>query len=208
MTNSTRKEREKARHRHEILEAAEAVFAAKGFRGATVQEIADRAEFSVGYLYTLFANKESLYVELVNLRASEHLCDVQQRLAQQEDVLGKLRTAIEAKFDFWRRHRQFFSIFMHLTADSRARGPLFMPESCREQYEEYLSTLAGIFAKGIEQGIFVEADPLTLVFCLEGMTRSVIAHSLYQGVGEFDPHTSALILRVFLHGILAEGSGG
>jgi len=206
MSNPTRKQREKTQHRQDILEAAESVFAAKGFHGATVQEIAERAEFSVGHIYNLFENKEGLYVELVNVRAAEHLADVQQRLAQQDDILEKVRTAIEANFDFFRRHRQFFSIFTHLTADRRARGPLFMPTSCREQYEVHLTTLAGIFAEGIERGIFMEADPLMLVFCLEGMTRSVIAHSLHRDGGEFDADTPGLIQKVFLGGILADRS--
>jgi TetR/AcrR family transcriptional regulator len=206
MSQSTRKEREKLQHRQQILAAAETVFAEKGFRGATVQQIAERAEFSVGHIYNLFENKEGLYVELVNMRAAEHLADVQERLARQDDILAKLRTAIEAKFDFFRRHRQFFSIFTHLTADSRARGPLFMPESCRAQYDSYLKALAGIFEEGIRRGVFVEADPQMLVFCLEGMTRSVIAHWLYSGKQEFKADAPALIQKIFLDGILADGS--
>ncbi len=206
MSSATRKEREKQQQRQHILRAAESVFSEKGFRGATVQAIAERAGFSVGHLYNVFENKQGLYVELVNMRAAEHLADVQERLAEQEDVLEKVRTAIEAKFDFFRRHRQFFSIFTHLTADSRARGPLFMPESCREQYEGYLSVLAGIFEEGIRSGVFVEANPMMLVFCLEGMTRSVIAHSLYGGKQEFAADVPALIQRIFLDGVLADGS--
>ncbi len=206
MSTSTRKEREKQQQRQQILRAAESVFAEKGFHGATVQGIAERASFSVGHIYNLFENKEGLFVELINMRAAEHLADMQKRLAEQDDSLQKLRIAVEAKFEFFRRHRQFFGIFTHLRAESRAPGPLHMPEGCREQYEAYLRVLAGIFEEGIRSGVFVEADPMLLVFCLEGMTRAVIAHTLYGGKQEVAAEAPALILRIFLDGVLADGS--
>ena len=43
-----------------LLEAAAAVFVEKGFDGATMTEIADRANASIGSLYQFFPSKESL----------------------------------------------------------------------------------------------------------------------------------------------------
>ena len=42
----SRKEREKLRHRNEIFDAAEAVFAENGFHGTTMDDVAGRSEFS------------------------------------------------------------------------------------------------------------------------------------------------------------------
>ena len=47
-TPATRRERELARHRQEILDAAVHLFAENGFHPTTMQMIAERAEFSVG----------------------------------------------------------------------------------------------------------------------------------------------------------------
>ena len=67
MTDSTdahgalsRREREKAMHRQDIIQAAIAVFSEKGFYASTLDEIAQRAEFSKGALYLYFQNKEDL----------------------------------------------------------------------------------------------------------------------------------------------------
>jgi AcrR family transcriptional regulator len=206
MAEVTRRERERRQHRQQILEAAESVFAEKGFHGASVHEIAERAEFSVGYLYNLFENKEGLYAELVSMRAGEHVADVEERLEQTDGVVRKLKTVIEAKFDFFRRHRKFFDIFAHLIADSRAQGPAFMPESCREHYQRYLGRMEKLFRRGIDEGVLVDSDPLTMVLCLEGMTRSIIAHWLYTGAGDNGVDAPALVERVLLNGILAEGA--
>ena len=61
----TRRERERHRHIGEILDAAETVFAEKGYEGARMNDIARKAEFSVGYLYQTWDSKEDLYVSLV-----------------------------------------------------------------------------------------------------------------------------------------------
>ena len=61
----SRRERERLRHRGEILDAAEAVFAEKGFHRTTVDDIAARSEFAVGTIYNFFESKEQLFVELI-----------------------------------------------------------------------------------------------------------------------------------------------
>ena len=64
--NLSRREREKAQHRQEILDAAVKVFAEKGFHAATLDEIAQEAEFSKAALYLYFSNKEDLLYNILN----------------------------------------------------------------------------------------------------------------------------------------------
>jgi AcrR family transcriptional regulator len=54
----------KTRTRELLLAAAARAFARKGFAGASVEEIAQTAGFSVGALYSNFASKEELFLEL------------------------------------------------------------------------------------------------------------------------------------------------
>ena len=49
-----RKEREKKQRKALILNAAKRVFLNKGYSGATVEEIANEAELSIGTLYIYF----------------------------------------------------------------------------------------------------------------------------------------------------------
>ncbi len=200
-----RKQRERARHRTQTLLAAEEAFAENGFHGAAMQEIAERAQFSVGYLYKLFEDKEQLYVELVEMRAKAFISELEGRVEAEESILGKVRASVEGKFDFFREHRRFFSIFAHFMADSRARGPVFMPESCRRRYQEYLEKMARIFADGIERGIFIQADPLILALCLEGATKSILAHWIYSAEEEKGQDgATRMVEEVFLNGVLRE----
>jgi AcrR family transcriptional regulator len=72
----------KARTRELLLDAASEVFASKGLAGASVEEIAERAGFSIGALYSNFSGKEELFLELMAHRASERVADTAQLLTE------------------------------------------------------------------------------------------------------------------------------
>jgi len=61
-----RKEREKLLRRREIIEAAKRVFAEKGYRNATLEEIAAAAEFGKGTIYNYFECKEELFIAIMD----------------------------------------------------------------------------------------------------------------------------------------------
>ena len=60
----TRKEREKLRHKEDILAAALHLFSSKGFHNVSMQEIAQASEFAVGTLYNFFESKDTLFDEM------------------------------------------------------------------------------------------------------------------------------------------------
>ncbi|MDX6744105.1 TetR/AcrR family transcriptional regulator [Actinocorallia sp. A-T 12471] len=60
---------QQARTRRRVLEAARAEFLAEGFRGATVDGIAERAGLTRGAVYSGFAGKRALYFEVLALDA-------------------------------------------------------------------------------------------------------------------------------------------
>lgn len=61
----TRKERERAFRRNEILLAARDVFAQQGFTNATLDEIAEKAEFGKGTIYNYFQSKDELFEAVI-----------------------------------------------------------------------------------------------------------------------------------------------
>jgi TetR/AcrR family transcriptional regulator, repressor of fatR-cypB operon len=63
--NLPRREREKAAHRKEIMDAAVRVFARRGISSATLDEVAQEAEFSKGAIYLYFTSKEDLLFNIL-----------------------------------------------------------------------------------------------------------------------------------------------
>ena len=62
------REASRQRTRARLLEAAAAVFAERGFYGASVEEIAERAGFSKGAFYSNFETKEDLFLAVLDDR--------------------------------------------------------------------------------------------------------------------------------------------
>jgi len=63
--SAERKERERIQKQSDIIDAAEKVFMSKGFENATMDDIAEEAEFSKGALYTYFQSKNELCLSIV-----------------------------------------------------------------------------------------------------------------------------------------------
>src|SRR3954451_10597836 len=94
----------KARTRGLVLDAAARTFARKGFAGASVEEIAEAAGYSVGAVYSNFGSKEQLFVELLSGRASGRVAEAARILAGEGATgqspllaLGRMLTAVADK---------------------------------------------------------------------------------------------------------------
>jgi len=63
--SALRRQREREQRYQTILQAAEALFANEGFHKASMEQIADAAEVSVGAVYFYFKNKEDLLIQMM-----------------------------------------------------------------------------------------------------------------------------------------------
>lgn len=82
--------RRKADRPAEIVEAALAVFAEKGFAAARLDEIARRAGVSKGAVYLYFATKEDLFRAVVGQAIAPNVLGLRQMLAQHSGPFGEL----------------------------------------------------------------------------------------------------------------------
>lgn len=83
MTRLTRAEA-KARTRQLLLDSAARVFAQKGLAGASVDEIAEAAGYSIGAVYSNFGGKEQLFLELLKERANDRVTRAAEIVADAE----------------------------------------------------------------------------------------------------------------------------
>src|SRR5215469_7244569 len=63
------------RNRGLVLAAARGVFLARGYHGATLEQIADEAGFSKGVVYSQFESKADLFLALLEARISERAAE-------------------------------------------------------------------------------------------------------------------------------------
>jgi len=82
-------------NRERILGAARAVFGARGYQGATIEEIAEEAGLSNGAIYYNFGSKGDLFFELLEERQDERIRHLHRTLA--ETAAGGGRAELEAE---------------------------------------------------------------------------------------------------------------
>src|SRR5579864_7364661 len=71
-----RRDEARALFRNAILDAAEAVFAERGFHGARIQDIAVRARIAVGTVYNHFEHEDEVLAALLEDRSEEMLAQL------------------------------------------------------------------------------------------------------------------------------------
>ncbi len=67
--------------RERLMDAAVALFAAKGVLGASVEEICERAEFTRGAFYSNFADKDELCLAVLDRQAARELAATEKAVA-------------------------------------------------------------------------------------------------------------------------------
>jgi AcrR family transcriptional regulator len=203
---ASRRDRNKLRHRQEITAAALAVFAEKGYRDASIQEIADRADFAVSTIYGLFENKEDLY-RSVSRYVAKYCGEIFDRaMAEGANEYEKLIRFARAK---GRAVRELPEGVRMLNREQH--GPLFRsvedpPEGITRFYENFLLRVRQLFASGIEKGIFLPQDPLLLAIGLDGMTNALMRQSLAEGAAFTYEDRIDEMLAIFFGPVLSPGT--
>lgn len=179
MPQLTRREREKIAKREAILLAAQDVFAEKGLTAATLDEIAEKAEFSKAALYLYFKNKEDLFFSLIETRLGEIRSQIIAIGASNNDPIEKLRDVVKIHFAFHERHRNFFQLFTRvksaLTPDQlTSEMQNTLQNNLQASFQAYIDAISAILQDGIEQGCYRFADTHFLAHTLTSLLSSVI----------------------------------
>ncbi|MCX8071473.1 MAG: TetR/AcrR family transcriptional regulator [Candidatus Binatia bacterium] len=190
MTRSPRERAREARlavYRQHILEAAEQVFAERGFSAASMQEIGRRAALSMGTIYSVFRSKEEVLQALLEARGGEIL-ELVRRAAARE---GSATTAF---FELLRDYVLYFSERPHFLRMHLRLGAAWMhsPENGTGKraavWAEIQRLQASIFARGIAEGIFVEAPPLLLARLFSAVNQTLLANWVEGGMRSDPQH--------------------
>jgi AcrR family transcriptional regulator len=112
----TRKETQE-RTRERLLSAAAKVFARRGYHGATVDEIASEAGFTIGALYSNFAGKEELFLALADRQVAQRANEIRAIAEAAEgdgdasdEAAAQFRTFLEADPDWPLLFYEFWSL--------------------------------------------------------------------------------------------------
>jgi AcrR family transcriptional regulator len=110
------REQSKANTRERLLAAARSAFAESGFHGASVDEIASRAGFSTGALYSNFDGKEDLFLVLMEREIEEHSREIARAVAQRPSVSERATGGARQWMTMIEREPELLLLFMEFWA--------------------------------------------------------------------------------------------
>jgi AcrR family transcriptional regulator len=106
-----------AQRREQLLAAAEEVFGARGYHGASLEDIAGAAGVSKALIYEHFASKRELHASLVQAHVGEIFARLQANALAGADGEARLRGGVDAFLRFVEEHRDAWRALFRDAAD-------------------------------------------------------------------------------------------
>ncbi len=154
------------RNRHLILDAALDAFSAHGFRGATLDQIAEQAGLSKPNLLYYFDSKEAIHATLLTdlldtwldpLRALDPAGD------PQAEIMAYMRRKLQMSRDFPRESRLF--------ANEILQGAPRIETFIRTDLRALVDDRAALLQRWATEGRIATVDPYHLIFSIWALTQ-------------------------------------
>lgn len=154
------------RNSETILEAALEVFSAQGFRGATLDQIAEVAGLSKPNLLYYFASKEAMHSALLTRMLDTWLDPLREMDAGGDpvvEILGYVRRKIELSRDYPRESRLF--------ANEILQGGPRIREAIEGDLKVLVDEKAEVLTGWMEEGRIARLPPHHLIFSVWALTQ-------------------------------------
>ena len=157
----------------EIIDAAIDEFLQKGYEGASMNGIAQRAGLSKGGIYHHFSSKEEILYE-ANLVLMAPINSFMINAKIESDANKALREYINNYLKHWKNHTKELE-FIFLTLTKSLQNKLLWT-SLNQYAKDMTAFFEGLFIKGIMTGKFKKHNPKSRAIALFAMLDGVIIY--------------------------------
>ena len=172
-------ERSRARQRR-ILDAALSVFSRRGYREASVDEIAQAASTSKGGVYFHFPGKQVLFRALLDISARRLLDRVEEAITRETEPIAKADAALLTVLREFSEHRTMARLFM---VEALGAGAEFQTRLI-EMHDDFIGVIKRHLDEAVAQGVVDAPDTLLASRAWFGALNEVILHWLIKGEPE------------------------
>ncbi len=159
MGTKERKEKEMLVRKNDIVDAAEKVFFEKSMQGATMDEVAKKAEFSKRTIYVYFQSKEQIYYEIMlrAFKALNSMMNMDLEKYKSADSIEKIKIVANTFIQFSIRYPNYFRVIVdyeNQESDFNTQDSVII--ECYKEGEKSLDNLKEILKQGIQEGRILE----------------------------------------------------
>lgn len=187
--------RDKEATRQRLLDAAETVFADKGYHGAAVDDIIQASDSSKGGFYFHFPNKEAIFLALIEALTPKLEAAVDRAIASEHDPVAQLDAALRVALETFSRHRRLSKI---LLVEAVGLGHGF-DERLMRAHGRFAAMIQRRLESAIQAGRIAPLDAETAAWVWFGAINEVVVRWLISGQPErlesAFPALRALLLR-------------
>lgn len=183
-----RKERERERHRGDVLTAAEYLLRQTPYYEITMKDIASSAEFSVGYLYKLFPNREELFTSLIHRKLEERESITKRCISSSGPASERLEKLVQELYA-WREENTAFSpgvigAFLTLVEGNPSIRRILAEHDGRERH-----SLGQMFKEGMRDGSIRHGDPQVIASAFKALMAGSLLGELLRNTSGEQPDT-------------------
>jgi AcrR family transcriptional regulator len=177
----SRRERERLRRRHAMLRAAQSVFAEKGYAQATIDEIAERAEFGKGTLYNYFeGGKEALLFAILD-EVYDDVHELIQKAFTGKEAAGRslracYRALVVDVFAFFSERQNLFMVLIkeshRLSFSENAEHVAYF----QRQQERMVNAVIPVLRDGADRGAIRAFPPRAVAHMMLENINGMLVH--------------------------------
>jgi AcrR family transcriptional regulator len=195
--------------REQVLAAAARVFARRGFHATSLEAIAEEAGYSRGAVYYNFADKEELFLELLDRRCAERAEDLHAVFADVDDDVEatsqQAQIAAQRALDAMTGDPEWRALYMEFLAHA-ARDSAF-----RRRFSKRTQDMRGALEDIVAERTrpiagALDMEPEQLAVVIDALGTGLWAHHMLHGSRAVPPDLFSKALALLVDGIAARAA--
>lgn len=152
--------------KQQLLQAAEVLFAERGYAATRISDICAAAGVAKGLFYWYFPTKETLFTELVRTMRQQLRRAQAAAMDADADPVVRIRQGAEASVRFMAEHQPYFALLDVERTDDAVKDAL------REGSDVYASDVRRLVVEAQQLGLVPDADPAFYAIGVMGSVSS------------------------------------
>ncbi len=188
----------------QILQAAEKLFAKKGFYPTTIDEIAKEAKSAKGTIYLYFNNKEDLFFSVIETKLDLLLNKIQEAVKKPGSASQRIKAAISIHLKFLEENKNFFKVMQSFPEGLKKKLERKLKGRVVEKQSRYIEILDRLIQEAIDRKEIKALDSKKLAVILMGIVHSLTVYWISQREKKSLSSDKSLAWQVFWEGVSKE----
>ena len=186
--------------RDEILDAATALFAERGYAGTDTQSLADVLQVGKGTIYRYFPSKRELFLATVDRVMRRLRAEVDASTVGVEDPLDRIAQAVRTYLAFFAEHPEFVELLIQERAYFKDRKKPTYFEHREQNVQRWRELFRSLIAEGRVRDVPVER----ITDVLTNSVYGTMFTNYFTGPSKPFEEQARDILDILYHGVLSE----